>query len=116
MTIFSLAATRGSGRKEKPMILVRDIFQLKFGKMKEAKEIWKEILKLSSNAPSGSTRMLTDLTGAYYTLVFEHTFKDLGDYEATAQAQMSTPGMGPLYQKFVPLVDSGRREIFSIVD
>lgn len=98
------------------MILVRDIFQLKFGKMKEAKDVWKEILKLSANSSSGPIRLLTDLTGDYYTLVLEHAFKNLGDYEANAQAQMSIPGMGPLYQKFVPLVDSGRREIFSIVE
>jgi hypothetical protein len=29
---------------------------------------------------------------------------------------MAGPGMGALYQKFVPLVDSGRREIFTILE
>jgi hypothetical protein len=29
---------------------------------------------------------------------------------------MSAPEMGAMYQKFVPLVDSGRREIFTIVE
>ena len=100
------------------MILVRDIFQVKFGKMKEAKAIWQEMTKLVS-IPAGSqpSRLLTDLTGPYYTLVLESTFRDLKEYE------LRQPGggdagakMGALYQKLVPLVDSGRREIFTIVD
>jgi hypothetical protein len=30
------------------MILVRDVFQLKFGKAREAKELWKEGAKLEA--------------------------------------------------------------------
>ncbi len=98
------------------MIVVRDIFQVKFGRMKEAKEIWGQMRTLfpGENKP----RILTDLTGAYYTLVMETTHKDLSDYESSMR--QSRPGidarMGELYQKFVPLVDSGRREIFTIVE
>ena len=29
------------------MILVRDVFQVKYGKMKDAKEIWKQMFKIS---------------------------------------------------------------------
>jgi hypothetical protein len=96
------------------MILVRDIFQVKFGKMKESKDVWKEMLKLfpGQNRP----RILTDATGQYYTLVLESTYKSLADYEEMAQKEMSVQGMGALYQKFIPLVDSGRREIFTIVE
>ncbi len=39
---------------------------------------------------------------------------DLADYEASMRRDM--PAVGPLYQRFVPLVDSGRREIFTIVE
>jgi hypothetical protein len=98
------------------MILVRDIFQVKFGKMKDAKDIWKEMFKVMPAQPGNRPRLLTDLTGQYYTLVIESTFKDLTDYEAFSRKEMSAPGVGAVYQKFVPLVDSGRREIFSIVD
>ncbi len=94
------------------MILVRDIFQVKFGRMKEAREVWKEMLKAM---PAGNKpRLLTDLTGQYYTLVMESTYKDLADYEASMRRDM--PAVGSLYQKFVPLVDSGRREMFTIVE
>jgi len=98
------------------MILVRDIFQVKFGRMKEAKEVWKEMLKTFPGQAQGRPRLLTDLTGQYYTLVLESTHKDLSDYETFSQKEMSAPGIGALYQKLVPLVDSGRREIFTIVE
>jgi len=98
------------------MILVRDIFQVKFGRMKEAKEVWKEMFKLMPSQGGSKPRLLTDLTGQYYTLVLESTFKDLADYEAFSQRGMSAPELGALYGKFIPLVDSGRREIFTILD
>ena len=94
------------------MILVREVFQVKFGKMKEARTLWKEMSKVAP-MPAGS-RVLTDLTGQYYTLVMESQHKDLAAFEADLRREMSSPGMGDLYQKFSALVDSGRREIFTI--
>jgi hypothetical protein len=101
------------------MILVRDIFQVKFGRMKEAKDVWKEMLKAmpasgAGRGDPGKPRLLTDLTGQYYTLVLESTFKDLAEYEAFSRKEMAA--VGSQYQKFVPLVDSGHREIFTIVE
>jgi hypothetical protein len=101
---------------EAAMIVVRDIFQVKFGKMKEAKDIWKEMVKVMPAQSGNRPRLLTDLTGQYYTLVLENTYKDLADYEAFSRQEMSAAGVGALYQKFVPLVDNGRREIFTIVE
>lgn len=95
------------------MILVREIFQIKFGRMREVKEIWKEMMKIMpmDNKP----RMLTDLTGPYYTFILENTYKDLSHFETELHKEMSGPDFATWYQKFIPLVDSGRREIFTIV-
>jgi hypothetical protein len=97
------------------MILVRDIFQVKFGHMKEVKELMKEMMKLAPPLPDSNTRILTDLTGPYYTLVMEGTHKDLASFETGLRTDMSKPEFGAWYQKFIPLVDSGRREIFTIL-
>jgi hypothetical protein len=95
------------------MILVRDIFQVKFGRMKEAMDAWKEMQKASPMPPENHPRILTDLTGEYYTLVLEGTYKDLADFERALHREMS--GAGEVYHgKFVPLIDSGRREIFNV--
>jgi hypothetical protein len=110
------AQSAGIFTSEAHMILVRDIFQVKFGRMKEAKTLWVDALK-SFPAHGGSRpRLLTDLTGQYYTLVLESTFKDLSDYETFTRTEMSSSGMSTMYPKFVLLVDSGRREMFTIVE
>jgi hypothetical protein len=97
------------------MILVRDVFQVKFGRMKEALESWKEMAKASPFPPENHPRLLTDFTGQYYTLVAEATFKSLTDYESFVRREMA--GAGDIYhRKFVPLVDSGRREILTVVE
>ncbi len=97
------------------MILVRDIFQVKFGRMKEALESWKEMAKASPMPQENHPRVLTDLTGQYYTLIVEATFKDLTDYESFFRREMK--GAGDVYhRKFVPLVDSGRREIYNVAE
>jgi hypothetical protein len=96
------------------MILVREIFQIKFGHMKEALDAWKEMQKVAPMPPESHPRMLTDMTGPYYTLVLEGTYKDLADFDKALHREMA--GAGEVYhKKFVPLVDSGRREIFSVV-
>ena len=94
------------------MILVRNIFQIKFGRMKEAKELWKEGLKFVN--PSSHPRLLTDLTGPFYTLVLETTHKDLPAMAADMQGEIGQAAFGAWYQKFIPLVDSGSREMFTI--
>src|SRR5437870_917058 len=69
--------------KEADMIVVRDIFQLKFGLAGQAIELWKQILEINRKLGYGGTaRMLTDLVGpAYYTLVLESTYASMGEFE-----------------------------------
>jgi len=97
------------------MILVRDIFSLRFGSMREALALWKEgqaLMKASGHVPS---RLLTDLTGEYYTLVLESEFASLSEYEKGHGSAAMTDEFRAWYQKFSALVVSGKREMFSIV-
>ena len=98
------------------MILVRDVFRLKFGKARDALAVWKEMAEQGrrSGAMPAPSRILTDLVGPYYTLVMETTVKDLPAWEADMKKSMGDPALHALYQKFTPLVDSGYREIFTI--
>ncbi len=99
------------------MILVRNVFQLKFGKAREAVALWKEGLEISKRAGFGAdVRLLTDLTGPYYTLVFESTFESLSAYEQMGRETVAADEWKSWYQKFVPLAESGHREIFTIVE
>ncbi len=98
------------------MILVRDIFQLKFGKAKDAKALWKEGQSIAKKVGYGPARALTDLTGPYYIFVMESTFENLAAFEKSLKETMGAKEWAEWYQRFVPLVESGRREIFTIVE
>ena len=64
------------------MILVRNVFQLKFGMARQAVALWKEGMALMTEAGfARDLRVLTDLTGPSYTLVMEGTFESLADFE-----------------------------------
>ena len=67
------------------MVVVRNVFQLKFGKAREAVAVMKEGVAIQKRlAPEGSPRLLTDVTGRHYTLVLEMTVPNLAAFEATA--------------------------------
>jgi hypothetical protein len=100
------------------MILIRDVFRLKFGKARDALAVWKEMAEQARRSGSMPTppRILTDLVGPYYTMVMETTAKDLPTWEADMRKGMGDATFHAIYQKFTPLVESGYREIFTIHD
>jgi hypothetical protein len=62
------------------------VFRLKFGKAREAVAVLKESRAIEKRVMSGlesSSRVLTDVTGPFYTLVFELTVPDLATFEKT---------------------------------
>ena len=98
------------------MILVRDIFQLKFGKAKEAAALLKEGFPIIKKGGYFPERILTDFTGDFYTLIMESKFKDLAEYEKGLKGNLQLPEWKKWYDRFVPLVQSGRREMLTIVE
>jgi hypothetical protein len=105
--------------KEAPMILVRNLFRLKFGQAREAIAAWKEGLAIAERAGvgRGRYRLLTDLVGPeFYTLVFESTYASLADFEQSAQALMAVPEWRTWYPRVTALSEGGHREILTIVD
>jgi hypothetical protein len=99
------------------MIVVRNVFQLKFGKAREALAVMKEGVAIQKRlAPEGSARLLTDLTGRHYTLVLEMTLPNLAALEAMAPRIFGDSEFQANYHKMVPLVESGHREVFTIVE
>jgi hypothetical protein len=97
------------------MIVVRDIFNLKFGKTRDAMTLWQDGTKFLPQTGASPARLLTDVTGDYYTVVLESTFNSLADYEKAHSQTGQSKEWHEWYQKFTPLVESGRREIFSVV-
>jgi hypothetical protein len=103
------------------MVVIRNVFQLKFGKAREAVALFKEGIAIQKRVGAGagvdfSTRLLTDVTGPFYTVVLEITAPNLSAFEAAAPRLMGDKDWQATYQKTTALVESGYREIFTIVE
>ena len=99
------------------MIVVRNVFQLKFGKAKEAVAIVKDGVAIQKRLGADvSQRILTDVTGEFYTLVLELTLPNLAALETTLHKVTGDKDWQANYQKLLPLVESGHRDIFTIVE
>jgi hypothetical protein len=101
------------------MIVIRNVFRLKFGKAKDAVALFKESLAIQQRAGLGAgfqARLLTDVTGPFYTVVMEITAPNLTAFEAAAPKLMGDKDWQANYQKVSAFVESGYREIFSAVE
>jgi hypothetical protein len=101
------------------MIVIRNVFQLKFGKAREAIALLKEGVVIQKRAATGvelSTRLLTDVTGPFYTVVLELTLPNLATLESFAPQLFGDKDWQAHYHKLTPLVESGHREVFTIVE
>jgi len=97
------------------MIVVRDVFTLKFGKARDVKALMEESKKLMTAEELKNTRVLFDLVGPAYTMVLEFTCKNLTDFEAQMASGFSNPDWRKWYERFIPLVEKSYKEIFTVL-
>ena len=97
------------------MIVIRNTFQVKFGRMREAVPLLKENMARVKASGGKAGRLMTDLTGPFYTLVLELEFESMVEADRNMATLMKLPGWQETYQKFCALVDSGGREIYTVV-
>jgi hypothetical protein len=98
------------------MIIVRDVFQLKFGKARDVKTLMQESKKLMGEERTKKSRVLFDLVGPSYTMVLEFSYSSLSDFEKELSQEMGKPEWRDWYQKFIPLIEKSYREIFTVMD
>ena len=99
------------------MIIVRDVFYLKFGKARDAKALLSEFNSIAEKHNDKTPRrFLTDFTGEAYRLVLEMTFSDLTSYETALKSYFGWEDWRKWYEKFIPLVNRSEREILSVVE
>jgi hypothetical protein len=103
------------------MVVIRNVFRLKFGKAREAVALFKEGIAIQKRIGAGAgldfpTRLLTDVTGPFYTVVLELTVPNLAAFEGAAPQLLGDKDWQANYQKLGSLVESGSREIFTLVE
>jgi len=101
------------------MVVVRDVFRLKFGQSKEAVALWREAAAALRNSGFGAIniRLLTDFVGpSYYTVILESTFNSVGEWEKAHAAGKDNAPWKALYAKIIPYSEAGHREILSVLE
>jgi hypothetical protein len=97
------------------MIVVRDVFQIRPDRMKDAKALLPEITAHNVRLGFPAGRAMTDVTGPYYTLVLEMEHASLAAWEQSLSKVFADTKWQKAYGKFRPMVESGHREVFSVV-
>ena len=97
------------------MILVRNVFQAKYARGDELVEHVKQSRPILAKYGLTMTRIFTDLTGRFFTVVAEAECESLGDLERESEAY-GDPEFDRWFARMPELVDSGSRELFTVVD
>ena len=94
------------------MILVRNVFHAKYGRGDELVALFKQLIQ---RMPVTGGRLMTDLSGQFFTLVFEFEAASLGEWEKSFTEGMRDASLGELFAKTTDLIDSGHKEFYTIV-
>lgn len=96
------------------MIIVRGVFRAKYGKGDELVQLIKESNNIWPNEPSH--RLMTDLSGQFFTVVTEAEYESLSAWEADIQKYFNDERFAAWFERMVQLVESGSREFFYLVE
>jgi hypothetical protein len=100
------------------MVVIRDVFRLKFGQSKEGVALWKEAAASLRTSGYGAinVRLLTDLAGTpYYTAILESTFNSVAEWENAHHAARDNAQWKALYSKIIAFTEVGHREILNVI-
>lgn len=93
------------------MILVRDIFQAKYGQGDELVSLFKEAQRQWSPYAG---RILTDVSGPFFAVVVETEVENLDQWESRISDIFSKSEFGDWFGRMQRLVESGSREFYRI--
>ncbi len=97
------------------MYIVRDIFQLKFGHYKPAKDLLDHAIEKGMMPDAAFSKVYSDFTGDSYRLIFEEGYDSLADYEKALTTGMAKPEWQEWYGSFKEHIVSSHREILKQV-
>ena len=100
------------------MLLARQVFQAKYGRGDELDSLFRELNARMRDAGelSPQFRILTDASGPFFTVVTETEVENFAAWESGFREAMERPWMEEWFSRMMPLVESGRREFYNIVE
>jgi hypothetical protein len=96
------------------MIVVRDIFQAKYGRSGELVELFKEANQHWMHGYG--TRILTDASGSFFTVVTETEVASLAEWEEFSEEVFTLPEFGNWFGQMSELVETGHREFYNVAE
>ena len=97
------------------MILVRIVFQTKWGKSGEvAKLLAESVDDMADVTGAGRVRILTDLSGPFHTVVQEIEVESLAQWEATRAKVFTHPEFQKRMARTEGLLESGYQEFYTV--
>ena len=98
------------------MIQIRDVLQVKFGKIDQAVELFTQLsLPVSERVVMGQHfEVLTDITGKMYNLVNGFVVENMAEFTEMREKQFSQPEFERWFRQFQLFVEGGRREYYNV--
>jgi hypothetical protein len=98
------------------MIQIRDVLQVKFGKIDQAVEMFTQLSTPESERVlmGQHFEVLTDISGTMYSLVNEYTVASLAEFAASREQQFAQAEFDEWFKKFQLFVEGGRREYYTV--
>jgi len=96
------------------MIIVRDVFQAKYGKGGDLVTLFKEMHQRWPESARYGGRILTDASGTFFTVVTETEVESLAAWEKLLAEVFANSAFGEWFGRMTALVESGRREFYNI--
>ncbi|MEE8414019.1 MAG: hypothetical protein V3R96_05655 [Dehalococcoidales bacterium] len=96
------------------MIVERLVFQAKYGQADDLVTVIKKGRDLLKRYGYPDGRILTDLSGRMFTIVWESEFTSMASYEEIRNKIFNVPEFGPWFQEMQPLIESGLTEFYNI--
>lgn len=100
------------------MLVARQTFQAKYGQGDALVALLQELntRMREDNPPGPHFRILTDASGPFFTVVSEVEVENFAAWETTFAQAMRRPWMGELFGRMMQLVESGRRDFYTVVE
>ncbi len=94
------------------MIIVRDVYQAKYGRGSELVAVLKEFTAIFGK--QYPQRVMSDASGPFFTIVQETEVASLAEWEKVSQRVFSSKEFEPWFSRWLTLVESGRREFYNL--
>jgi hypothetical protein len=95
------------------MVIARDVFQVKVGQMDNVLALL-EKARAEGQGTGDVSRVLTDISGNHFTLVFETSGESVDAIRERMMASFSNPELAEIMGSMMQYIESGHRTFYTV--